>query len=175
MHPSLVVPWTSCQQTRAELLAVLVGLDPARWGAPPARGSWTLAQQVDHLLRSEVGTSKMARAIIRGQFQDLSRPPEAPLHDSGLDHYPYGRLAAPEGLAPDAALRWNEAAPALEAAHRRFEEELGRFEGPDADRVAAPDPATAVWFTLGGWVRLQAWHEAHHLAQIRALLGAAAR
>jgi hypothetical protein len=169
MHSSLVAPLGFCEETRAELLAAVAGLAPARWEARPRDQGWTLAEQVDHLVRSEIGTSKMARRLIRGDFRALTPSPDALVHDSGLGHYPYGRLAAPTGLAP-AALPLAEAMAQLAAVHQRFVEELGRFEGPDADALAAPDPATGVWFTLGGWVRLQGWHEAHHLLQIRALL-----
>jgi hypothetical protein len=62
----------------------------------------------------------------------------------------------------------------LAAVHARFLEELQRFQGPDPDALAAPDPATAVWFTLAGWVSLQALHERHHLAQVRARLAVVA-
>jgi len=172
MHASLSAPWGFCADTRAELLAVLAGPTPARWDARPSPDSWTLAEQVDHLIRSEIGTSKMARRLIRGDFREMKRSPEALFYDSSLEHYPYGRLAAPAGLVP-APLPREEATAQLAAVDRRFAEELERFQGPDADTLAAPDPATGVWFTLGGWVRLQGWHEAHHLLQIRALLGVA--
>jgi hypothetical protein len=170
MHPTLVAPFGQCRDTRADLLAALAAVTPARWSWRPQAGRWTLAEQFDHLLRSEVGTSKMARRLIRGDFREAARPPGAPLHDSALDHYPYGRLAAPQGLIPAATLRLEEAAAQLQAAHQRFEEELERFQGPDPDALAAPDLAADAWFTLGGWVRLQALHEAHHLLQIRALM-----
>ena len=169
MHASLVGPLGFCADTRGELLAVLARLAPARWDARPSAEGWTVGEQVDHLIRSEIGTSKMARRLIRGDFRELRRPPEALLYDSSLQRYPYGQLGAPAGLLP-AALPQEEATAQLAAVHQRFAEELGRFQGPDADALAAPDPATGVWFTLGGWVRLQGWHEAHHLLQVRALL-----
>ena len=172
MHRSLDGPWRLCVETRREVLATLDAAPAARWTARLEPRRWTVAEQADHLIRSEVGTSKMARRLIRGDYRELARAADAPLHGSGLDLYPYGPLAAPEGLVPAPPASWDEARAQLEAAHLRFAEELGRFEGPDADALAAPDPATGVWFTLGGWVRLQGLHEAHHLQQIRALVGA---
>lgn len=169
VHPTLRLPLQDCQSTRGELLAILDRVTPERWAARPGAAGWSVGEQVDHLIRSEVGTSKMARRLIRGDFQAVPRPPEASLYDSRLDSYPYGRLDAPAVLVPS-TLPFHEARPQLRAVHDRFLEELGRFAGPDADALAAPDPATGVWFTLGGWVRLQALHEAHHISQIRALL-----
>jgi hypothetical protein len=169
MHPSLVAPWQRCEAVRERLRGVLAGLAPDAWTSRPDRETWSLAEQVDHLVRSEVGTSKMARWIIRGDFKDKTRSADAVLYDSRLDVYPYGRLTAPDVLRPS-ALPLPEAQAQLESVHRRFQEELQRFEGSDADQLAAPDPLTGVWFTLAGWVCLQALHEEHHLLQIRRLL-----
>jgi hypothetical protein len=165
MNSSLSAPLESCEVTRRRLLAILAGLPADKWHARPGMGSWTVAHHVDHLIRSEVGTSKMARRLIRGDFRELTKPPDAPLYDSRLDRYPYGQLAAPDGLVPE-GIEPNQAVVQLAAVHLRFLEELERFEGPDADALAAPDPATGVWFTLAGWVRLQELHEAHHILQI---------
>lgn len=156
-----------CESVRGDLLS-LVGAGPRDWGGTRGAGKWSLAQQLDHLIRSEVGTSKMARRLIRGDFDGVARPVEAPLHDSSLAVYPYSALPAPDGLEPEDAPVFEPTA--LAAVHQRFLEELTRFAGPDPDALAAPDPATGVWFTLAGWVRLQALHEAHHVQQIRSLL-----
>jgi hypothetical protein len=112
----------------------------------------------------------MARRLIRGDFVALPRP-EA-VFDATLSAYPYGQLPAPDGLVPSSC-PLADARDELDSVHRRFREELARFEGPDVDALAAPDPATGVWFTLGGWVQLQALHERHHVGQIRAGLESA--
>ena len=57
----------------------------------------------------------------------------------------------------------------LAHAHERFQEELSRFEGEDADALQAPD-LSGFWFTLAGWVRVQALHEEHHIQQIVQIL-----
>lgn len=166
LHASLVAAFGRCEEARAELLAALAAMDPARWERRAGEG-WTVSEQVDHLILSEIGTSKMARRLIRGDFAALPRPES--VFDSTLAAYPYPQLAAPDGLVPTGR-PFAVARDELDAVHRRFREELGRFEGTDADALAAPDPATGVWFTLGGWVRLQALHERHHVRQIRAAL-----
>ena len=171
LHRDLAAPLQLCEATREKLLAILGQLTPDRWLARHNRGVWSVAEHVDHLILAEVGTSKMARRLIRGDFLGIARPPEGRLYDSRLDSYPYGRLSAPVGLVP-ASQPLEQATEELDAVHRRFIEELRRFDGPDADALASPDPATGVWFTLAGWVRLQAFHEQHHILQIRALLAA---
>jgi len=60
----------------------------------------------------------------------------------------------------------------LGVAHARFHTELERFRGEDPEALRSPDPATGVWYTLGGWVKLQAWHEAHHVSQVRRIIAA---
>jgi hypothetical protein len=162
----LAAAFDRCEAARAELLAILDAMDPRRWDRRPG-GGWTVSEQVDHLILSEIGTSKMARRLIRGDFAALTRPDA--IYDSTLAAYPYPQLPAPDGLVP-AGRALVGARDDLDAVHRRFREELARFEGPDADALAAPDPATGVWFTLGGWVQLQALHERHHVRQIRAAL-----
>lgn len=169
LRAGLAAAFRQCEDAREELLAVLAAMDPDLWGMRGQDGSWSVAEQVDHLIRSEVGTSKMARRLIRGDFRGVPRPEGAELLDSRLAAYPYPRLPAPEGLVPSTR-PLPEARNELAAVHRRFLEELERFEGPEIDALAAPDPATGVWFTLGGWVRLQALHERHHVQQIRAVL-----
>lgn len=167
LHPGLQPGWAECERVRRELLDLLA-TRPEGWNVRPEGGAWSALHVIDHLLRSEVGTSKMVRRLIRGDFDGLVRPGGAVVHGSSLAAYPYDPSPAPPGLVPDDAPALDRAA--LDAAHRRLFDELARFAGPDADAPAAPDPATGVWFTLAGWVRLQALHEAHHLEQIRRLL-----
>ena len=169
LHRGLVAPWEACETVRRELLSVFGEAPPSLWSAAPAEGGWSLARQLDHLRLSEIGTSKMARRLIRGDFAGLTRPREAKLYDSTLAAYPYEALGAPAGLQPGEPA-FAEAIEQLAAVHQRFFEELGRFQGQDPDGPAAPDPATGVWFTLAGWVRLQALHEAHHLRAVRTRL-----
>lgn len=166
IHPSLTGPIQHCKSVRRELLGELREIEVTRWATRPGNQAWCIGELVDHLMRAEVGTSKMARKLIRGDFRDVIRPADASYFDSSLEAYPYGRLVAPVVLEPT-HLPVDEAEERLAEVHPRFLVELAQFQGPDADALAAPDPATGVWFTLAGWVRLQALHEAHHLEQIR--------
>jgi hypothetical protein len=127
---------------------------------------------VEHLLRAEIGSSKMVRKLIRGDYAILELPAGATLYTTALDKYPYGRLEAPQVLIPGPIRDRGDLERELSAAHARFRLELERFRSEDPEALRAPDPATGVWYTLGGWVKLQAWHEAHHIDQIRRILTA---
>jgi DinB family protein len=168
LEPGLRAPWAACETVRAELLATLGGVPPIHWARQPGPGRWSVAQQADHLLKAEVGTSKIVRRLIRGDYQGLTRPAGALLYDSKLDAYPFGPVAAPAALQPE-GLDVEEARERLAAAHGRFFEELQRFPTGNPDAIVAPDPASDLWFTLAGWVRVQALHEQHHLLQIKEL------
>jgi hypothetical protein len=127
---------------------------------------------VDHLLRAEIGSSKMARKLIRGDYRAWQFPHGATLHTAALDRYPYGQLTAPQELHPGSARDQAELTRELGVAHARFRKELEQFRGEDPEALRSPDPATGLWYTLGGWVKLQAWHEAHHVSQIGGVLAA---
>jgi hypothetical protein len=169
LHPGLRAPFAMCEMVRQDLLALLATLTRRDWTRRASRETWSVAEAFDHLIRAEVGTSKMARRLIRGDYAGVTRPADVRLYDSSLSAYPYGRYPAPATLVPG-PLSLEDAPARFESVHQRFVDELRLFEGPDADTPASEDPDTGLWFTLGGWVRLQGLHEAHHLQQITSLL-----
>src|SRR5262245_34312641 len=140
LQPGLRASWALCEEARADLLSALGAVPPDEWSWQPDASRWSVAHQVDHLLKAEVGTSKIVRRLIRGDFSALVRPAGAPLHDGSLAAYPYGPTTAPSFLEP-AGLAADGALAQLSAAHARFFEELGRFTAGDPDALAAPDPA----------------------------------
>ena len=168
LEPRLRASWSLCETVRADLLATLGRLPPSHWTRPPGSGRWSVAHQADHLLKAEIGTSKLVRRLIRGDYESLTRPPGAALYDSRLDAYPFGAVTAPPVLEPE-GLEADEAHQKLASAHARFFEELQVFATGDPDVIVAPDLASDLWFTLAGWVRVQALHEAHHILQINEL------
>ncbi len=170
LHPALWAAWELAEKVRGELFQAFRPVTPAQWTFRPAEGAWCIAEVVDHLLRAEVGTSKMVRKLIRGDYGGQAIPTRATLHTKDLDRYPYGRLDAPRILIPDPVREKADLERELNMAHTRFRSELSMFRGEDPELFRSPDPATGTWFTLGGWVKLQAWHETHHIAQIQAII-----
>ncbi len=166
----LLAGWQLAERVRGELLEVIGPVMPAQWRFQPELGSWCIAEVVEHLLRSEIGTSKMARKLIRGDYRTWALPAGATLYTAELDRYPYGQLSAPQELVPGPARDRAELERELDVAHVRFRKELEQFRGEDPEVLRSPDPATGDWYTLVGWLKLQAWHEAHHLSQIQRIL-----
>jgi len=172
LHPVLQPAWGLAEQVRAALLETLRSLTAAQWVFRPTARAWCIGEHVEHLLLAEIGSSKMARKLIRGDFSAQQPPAGATLYTAALARYPFGRLEAPPVLVPGPVRSRELLERELAEAHARFRRELCAFQGDDPDALRAPDPATAVWFTLAGWLKLQAWHEAHHLSQIQRLAAA---
>jgi len=172
LHPVLRPCWALADQIREDLLAAIRPVSPAQWTVRAGPGSWSVAQVADHLLRAEIGSSKMARKLIRGDYRAWQFPHGATLHTAALNRYPYGQLTAPHELNPGPVRDQADLTRELGVAHARFRKELEQFRGEDPEALRSPDPATGVWYTLGGWVKLQAWHEAHHVSQVRCIMAA---
>jgi hypothetical protein len=174
LHPLLYACWAFADQIRDDLLETIRPIISAQWNVHAGPGSWSIAQVVDHLLRAEIGSSKMARKLIRGDYATWRMPAGATFYTVELYQYPYGQLTAPQELNPGPAWDRAELERELGVAHARFRKELEQFRGEDPEALRSPDPATGVWYTLGGWVKLQAWHEAHHVSQIQRIRAALA-
>lgn len=172
LHPGLRAGWEFAEKVRKELLEAIASVTAAQWALRCEAGSWCIAEIVEHLLRAEIGSSKMVRKLIRGDYGSQELPRGTTLFTAALDQYPYGRLEAPQVLVPGPIRDRGELEQELSAVHARFRMELEQFGRADPEALRSPDPATGAWFTLGGWVKLQVWHEAHHIGQIKGMLAA---
>jgi hypothetical protein len=170
LHPGLAGAWTLAEEVRRELLTTIRPVNGPQWAFRPAAMGWCIGEVVEHLLLAEIGSSKMVRRLIRGDYGGTPFPKGARLRGVDLDCYPFGPLDAPQVLAPGPLRTPTILELELATAHERFRSELAQFQGDDPEVLRSPDPATGEWFTLGGWVRLQAWHEKHHVGQIHRLM-----
>ena len=170
LHPGLLGAWTFVEEVRRELLATIRGLSPTQWAFRLNSKTWSIGEVVEHLLLSDVGSSKMVHKLIRGDYRNIAFPEGTKVYGVDLDRYPYGSLDAPRVLAPTSLRDRATVESELGLARDRLKLELGQFQGDDPEVLRSPDPATGEWFTLGGWIRLHAWHEKHHVAQIHRLM-----
>lgn len=173
LHPGLLGAWSLVEEVRHELLGAIRPLSGIQWAFRPDARQWCIGEIVEHLLLAEIGSSKMVRKLIRGAYQNVPFPEHARLCGVELDRYPFGSLDAPRVLVPGSLRQRTALGSELGVAHERFRSELAQFRGDDPEVLRSPDPATGEWFTLGGWVKLQAWHEKHHVSQIRRLMASA--
>ncbi len=172
-HPTLRRAWTMVEDVRHELLETIRPVTDVQWTFRPDPRQWCIGEIVEHLLLAEIGSSKMARKLTRGDYRNTPFPEGARWWGVDLDRYPFGALDAPRVLVPGSPRDRTIVESELATAHARFRRELGRFQGSDPEALRSPDPATGEWFTLGGWVKLQAWHEKHHVGQIHRLMATA--
>ncbi len=170
LHPGLRGAWTLVEEVRQELLTTIRPLSGIQWAFRPNSMRWCIGEVVEHLLLAEIGSSKMGRKLIRGDYKNIPFPRAARLCGVDLDRYPFGSLDAPRVLVPGSFRDRTIVESELATAHERFRRELGRFQGSNPEALRSPDPATGEWFTLGGWVKLHAWHEKHHIGQIHRLM-----
>lgn len=173
LHPGLLGAWTFVEEVRQELLAAIRGLGPTQWVFRPSTKTWCIGEVVEHLLLSDVGSSKMVRKLIRGDYRNIPYPEGTRLWGVHLDRYPFGLLDAPRALAPGSPRDRTIVESELGMAHDRLRLELTQFQDDDPEALRSPDPATGEWFTLGGWVKLHAWHEKHHVEHIQRLMATA--
>lgn len=172
VHPGLLGAWAFAEKVRREMLTAIQPLSPIQWAFRPSNQTWCIGEVVEHLLLSDIASSKMVRKLIRGDYQNMTFLKDARLHGLELDGYPFGTLDAPQILVPGPLRERTILESDLRIAHERFRSELAQFRGNDPEVLRSPDPATGEWFTLGGWIKLHAWHERHHLAQIYRLTAA---
>src|SRR3989304_1804684 len=135
LHPTLRVSWDVAEQVRAKLLETIRPLAAAGWVFRPAPRAWCIGEQVEHLLRAEIGSSKMVRKLIRGDFRAQHIPAGATLYAAALDRYPFGRLEAPPALVPGPVRNRETLERELAEAHARFRSELCAFQGDDPEAL----------------------------------------
>ena len=173
LHPGLTGAWTLAEKIRRDFLTTIRPLSGPQWAFRPSVMGWCIGEIVDHLRLAEIGSSKMARKLIRGDYEGIPFPKGARLRGVDLDCYPFGPLDAPHVLVPGSLRGLAILEFELATARERFRLELAQFQGDDPEVLRSPDPATGEWFTLGGWIKLSAWHEKHHVGQIRRVMATA--
>ena len=120
LHSGLRTGWLSSEKVRRELLETIRCPTPAQWMFRPEAGFWCIGEAVKHLLRAEIGSSKMMRKPIRGNYHGQTVPASAILYTVDLDQYPYGRLQVPRNLVPGSFRDQAELERELRSARARF-------------------------------------------------------
>jgi uncharacterized damage-inducible protein DinB len=157
------------QETAAELADELTAVTDTQWNWQPAAGSWTVQQNVEHLILVEHGVLRLIRAAM------LAPPAErgAPLTDDEVWTRltrPNGRTAeAPERVRPSG--RFPGRAEAM-AEFTRLRQETIAYAATTAD------PLRQRWVRMPAGeldgvqaLLMLAAHCRRHLGQIRALRG----
>ena len=125
-----------------------------RWEVPLREDAWCPAQVVEHVLKASTGFSKVLYLLRREA--PLPEVPKVP----GI--YKDGRPQAPETAIPGEPQPWGALEPTWREVHDRLLKEAG---------VAQPAERTFFHPFMGeldalGWVRMSAYHLAHHRKQL---------
>jgi len=161
------------ERTRKATFAMVSGLSEQDFAWRPA-GEWSAADILEHLLLSEIGTSKVIRKMLKEKAGAL---PPYPADDSVLSVRELpptsGRAMAPEGVRPKGPPRAKaEVLSALSECRARTLESLAMLAGADPRGAEFPHPRFGP-INLYEWPALTIGsHERDHQAQLAGLLRA---
>ena len=164
--------WNELQAVRAEVLAEVEPLSQRQADWKPAEREWSVGEIVHHLMIAEIATGKLTTKLTR----EAEAAGAAVPFPSDLTDFPSLAVSPAAGEAPPVV--WPEHGKpigdliadmkATRERSRQSIEKLGRID---------PRPLVFKHFRLGDlnlaqWWKLQAQHDALHLAQIRDVMGA---
>ena len=128
------------------------------WFVPRAPGAWSAAQTTEHVLKTNVGMSKVLRLLRRDE------PPPEQTRTPGV--FRDGKPQAPAFSLPGGGAAWDVLEPQWSAMRARFLAEV------EATRVWPGPTRFHPYFgdlDALGWARAAALHMAHHRRQLEAL------
>ncbi len=161
------------EETRRATVALALRFPEGEFARRPA-GEWSAADILEHLILSEIGTSKVIRKMLKEKAGTL---PPYPADDSVLSVRtfppPPGPVTAPEGVRPKGPARpRTEVLAALAECRARTLESLAMLSGFDPRAAEFPHPRFGP-INLYEWPALTIGsHERDHQAQLAGLLRA---
>ena len=164
--------WTELQSVRAEILREAEGLSQAQADWKPGEKDWSVGEVVDHLILAEVATGKLTTKLTREAAGAAGGFPTDLTAFKPFPVPPSGDAEAPEVVWPARGKPFAELLATMRATRERSRQSIEKLASLD------PRPLTFKHFRFGEldlsqWWQLQAHHDGLHLAQIRAIKGAA--
>ncbi len=157
---------------RKATVAMVAGLSDAEFSWRP-EGEWSVAEILEHVVLSEIGTSKVIRKMLKEKAGAL---PPYPADDSVLavrefPPPPPGKVTSPEGVRPKGPVPpKSEVLAALAECRARTLESLAALAGADPRAAEFPHPVLGP-INLYEWPALTIGsHERDHQAQIADIL-----
>lgn len=160
------------ERTREQFYGRVEGLSDEQAGARPSPDAWSVAEIAEHLALIERGLLRMMKGVL-AQAEAAGGAGE--MRPFTLDQH-VERARTEKYVAPEIARPKGEARLADSLAHlRRSREELRalrpRIEAADLNATSYPHPAFGP-LNVYQWLAFIGVHEARHLRQVEALLGA---
>lgn len=168
LPPAVEALWSDLQAVRAEIMNEVEGLTQGQADWRPRDGEWSIGEILHHLTLAEVATGKLTSKLLKDAAGTAAPfpadlPAFAPLAVLGG-----GPREAPPAVRPERGHPIAELVTGITAARARSRESV--------ERLATVDPRPLRWrhpalgeLDLAQWWVLQAYHDADHLRQLRAL------
>jgi DinB family protein len=163
--------WNELQAVRAEILSEIEGLSQAQIDWRPSERDWSVGEIIHHLTLAEVSTGKLTSKLFKEAGPSLSSFPTDLTAFGPLPSWPPGPAEAPPAVRPESGHQRDELIGTFKATRERSRQSM--------ERLATGDPRPLTWshprlgtLDLAQWWRLQAYHDADHLRQLRAVKAA---
>lgn len=168
LPPPVEALWSDLQSVRAEILKEVEGLSAEQAAWRPREGEWSIGEILHHLTLAEVATGKLTSKLLKESAGSTGPFPAdlrafAPLPRAGD-----GPREAPPAVRPERGRDLGELVASIVAARARSRESVERLAGVDPRPLRWRHPALGE-LDLAQWWVLQAWHDADHLQQLRAV------
>ncbi len=178
LHPRLSELTELLVEQRAALLAAVDTVPAEARERRAVPDGWSVAEVLDHLARSEVGTARfLAKRIASARESGVGADPQVESVRHRLDQYQVavstGRFVAPERIAPGPGVATADALAALRASREVLLATIHDADGVDLTQVRVPHPAFGE-FDGYQWLLFVGQHEARHARQILAIRDALA-
>jgi len=166
--------WSELESVRAEILGEADGLSQGQADWRPSEKEWSVGEVVHHLVLAEVATGKLTTKLTR-EAEAAGAPRGFPADLVAFQPFPApppGTADAPEVVWPERGRPIGELLSTMRATRERSRQSIEKLGSID------PRPLKFKHFRFGEldlsqWWQLQAHHDGLHLAQIRAIKGAA--
>lgn len=159
---------------RDRLWKSIEGISEEEAQRPPAEGKWSIAEILDHLLKSETATMKLYQRKLAEAQQRQILPDNRPGSERGsLDHMREqfrqpGR--APDIVVPEAGKPLSQLRQSLEQSRQRLLGLIDSLSEYDLSQLTHPHPLLGE-LNLYQWILVGGQHELRHAKQIERIRG----
>ncbi len=172
LHPILEAVVEELARDRATLLEAAARVPADRRAQAPAPGRWSAAQVLSHLVKVESSSGRLFSVHAR-RLREAGGPAESSTDAATVidrfARFPLPSRArpveAPEMVAPDDTMSFDDALLALAESRSRLLDAIGKANGLALGTVSAPHPRLGE-LTMYEWLLMIARHEVRHAAQL---------
>jgi hypothetical protein len=170
---SIAEIFASIDETRGKLTATVANLSDGESNFRPAENSWTVAELVEHVAKTEASIVPLVFRLLKNAEADGAKsdgtinPPIslAEQHEKART----SKFQAPEMIRPDGTSSISESLAKLEESRATIGSLRSRLEAVDLSNTAFPHPAFGK-LNLYQWLAFIGLHEGRHLEQIAKIL-----